>query len=127
MDVNCDVKPIHVGRSIAFEAARDEMLEHRGTMYPEIRGLRPDARERFTPFLDYDMEIRRVICLINVIESLTARFRRSIRARGHFPNEQVALQCLHPAVRSLNPAGKSAGTMGEQKETGIECVRLFLR
>ena len=52
------------------------------------------------PFLDYDVEIRRVICSTNAIESLNARFRRSARARGHFPNEQAALKCLYLTVRS---------------------------
>ena len=40
------------------------------------------------------MEIRRVICSTNAIESLNARFRRAVRARGHFPNEQSAMKTL---------------------------------
>ena len=36
----------------------------------------------------YDVEIRRVICSANAIESINARYRRAIRARGHFsPNK----------------------------------------
>jgi len=31
----------------------------------------------------YDVEIRRVICSTNAIESLNARYRRAIKARGH--------------------------------------------
>lgn len=31
----------------------------------------------------------------NAIESLHARFRRSVQARSHFPNEQAALKCLY--------------------------------
>lgn len=58
-------------------------------------------------FLDYDVEIRRVICSTNAIESLNARFRRSVRARGHFPNEQAALKRLYLTVRSPDPTGKS--------------------
>ena len=65
-----------------------------------------DAWERFIPFLDYDVEIRRVICTTNAIESLNARFKRSIRARGHFPDEQAALKCMYLTVRSLDPTGK---------------------
>ena len=42
----------------------------------------------------------------NAIESLHARFRRSVRARGHFPNEQAALKCLYLTVRSLDPTGR---------------------
>ena len=50
--------------------------------------------------------IRRVICTTNAIESLNARFKRSIRARGHFPDEQAALKCMYLTVRSLDPTGK---------------------
>ena len=64
------------------------------------------ARDRFIPFLDYDVEIRRVICSTNAIESLNARFRRSVRARGHFPDERAALKCLYLTVRSLDPTGR---------------------
>ena len=46
-----------------------------------------------------------VICSTNAIESLNARYRRAIRARGHFPNEQAALKCLYLVTRSLDPTG----------------------
>lgn len=58
------------------------------------------------PFLDYDVEIRRVICSTNAIESRGARYRRAVRARGHFPTEQAALKCLYLVTRSLDPTGK---------------------
>jgi putative transposase len=35
------------------------------------------------------VEIRRVLCSTNAIESLNARYRRAIKARGHFPSEQA--------------------------------------
>ena len=41
----------------------------------------------------------------NAIESLNARYRRAIKARGHFPSEQAALKCLHLLTRSLDPTG----------------------
>jgi transposase-like protein len=53
----------------------------------------------------YDTEIRKVICSANAIESLNARSRRAVLARGRFPNEQAALRCLYPVTRSLDPAG----------------------
>jgi putative transposase len=60
----------------------------------------------FVPFLDYDVEIRKVICSTNAIESLNARYRRAVKARGHFPTEQAALKCLYLVTRSLDPTGK---------------------
>lgn len=44
-------------------------------------------------FLDYDVEIRKIICSTNAIETLNAHYRRAVRARGHFPTEQAALKC----------------------------------
>ena len=41
----------------------------------------------------------------NAIESLNARYRRAVRARGHFPNEQAAMKCLYLVTRSLDPTG----------------------
>ena len=42
----------------------------------------------------------------NAIESLNARYRRAVRARGHFPNEKSALKCLYLVTRSLDPTGR---------------------
>lgn len=46
-----------------------------------------------------------MICWTNAIESLNARYRRAVRARGHFPIGQAALKCLHLVTRSLDPTG----------------------
>jgi putative transposase len=76
--------------------------------YPAIRVLWDNAWTEFVPFLDYPIEIRRVIYSTNSIESLHARFRRATRARGHFPNEQAAMKCLYLVVRSLDPTGRGS-------------------
>jgi transposase-like protein len=57
------------------------------------------------PFLPFDMEIRKIICTTNAIESVNARIRKAARARGHFPNDQAALKCVYLAVMSLDPKG----------------------
>jgi putative transposase len=76
--------------------------------YPAIKTLWDNAWAEFVPFLDYSVEIRRVIYSTNAIESLHARMRRATRARGHFPNEQAAMKCLYLVVRSLDPTGRGA-------------------
>ena len=73
--------------------------------YPAIIRLWENAWAEFVPFLDFDAEIRKIICTTNAIESLNARYRRAVRARGHFPNEQAALKCLYLVTRSLDPTG----------------------
>ena len=42
----------------------------------------------------------------NTTESINARYRRAVRARGHFPNEQAALKCLYLVTRSLDPTSR---------------------
>jgi transposase-like protein len=56
--------------------------------------------------LNFDVETRKVICTTNAVESLNARFRRSVKARGHFPSEQAALGHLYLAVVGLDPTGR---------------------
>jgi transposase-like protein len=74
--------------------------------YPAIIGLWTNAWAEFVPFLQFDNEIRTVICTTNAIESINARIRRAVNARGHFPTEQAALKCIYLAILSLDPTGK---------------------
>ncbi|TCP38595.1 transposase-like protein [Tamaricihabitans halophyticus] len=102
-----DLKPVYTA---ATEAAAKERFEEFtaawGERYPAIVRLWENAWAEFVPFLEYDVEIRRVICSTNAIESVNARYRRAIRARGHFPTEQAALKCLYLVTRSLDPTGR---------------------
>jgi len=102
-----DVKPIYTAVNAA--AARDsfdQLVEQWGQRYPAIVKLWDNAWDEFIPFLDYNIEIRRVLCSTNAIESLNARYRRAVKARGHFPSEQAALKCLYLVTRSLDPTGR---------------------
>ncbi|WP_428847318.1 IS256 family transposase [Mycolicibacterium cosmeticum] len=105
-EIKRDVKPIYTAvNATAARAAFDELAEKWGQRYPAVIRLWDNAWAEFIPFLDYDVEIRRVICSTNAIESLNARYRRAIKARGHFPSEQAALKCLYLVTRSLDPTG----------------------
>lgn len=102
-----DLRPVYTAPSApAAEARFVEFTETWGQRYPAIVRLWQAAWGEFIPFLDYDLEIRRVICSTNAIESLNARYRRAVRARGHFPNELSAIKCLYLVTRSLDPFGK---------------------
>lgn len=83
-----------------------EFSETWGAKYPAIVKLWENAWAEFVPFLAFDAEIRKVVCSTNAIESVNARIRRAVRARGHFPNEQAALKCVYLAVMSLDPTGQ---------------------
>jgi transposase-like protein len=102
-----DLKPVYTAPSEA--AALDRFAEFSGKWekrYPAIIGLWTNAWAEFVPFLQFDNEIRTVICTTNAIESINARIRRAVNARGHFPTEQAALKCVYLAVMSLDPTGK---------------------
>ncbi len=101
------LRPVYTVPSVsAAEARFAEFTEAWGGRYPAIIKLWRNAWEEFIPFLDYDVEIRKVICTTNAIESLNSRYRRAVRARGHFPTEDAALKCLYLVTRSLDPTGK---------------------
>jgi len=100
------LKPVYTAPTEA--AARErfaEFTETWGDRYPAIVRLWDRAWAEFVPFLAFDPEIRRVICSTNAIESVNARIRRAVKARGHFPNEQAALKCVYMAIMSLDPTG----------------------
>lgn len=106
-EMSRDLRPVYTAPSEA--AAKERFVEFSakwGRQYPAITRLWENAWSEFVPFLDYDVEIRRVICSTNAIESVNARYRRAVRARGHFPTEQAALKCLYLATRALDPTGK---------------------
>jgi transposase-like protein len=102
-----DLRPVYTAPTKAAAAERfAEFVEAWGHLYPAIVTLWRNAWSEFVPFLDYDVEIRKVICSTNAIESINARYRRAVKARGHFPTEQAALKCLYLVTRSLDPTGK---------------------
>ena len=102
-----DLRPVYTAPTADAAATRfDEFTDRWGNHYPAIIRLWRAAWAEFIPFLDYDVEIRRVVCSTNAIESLNARYRRAIRARGHSPTEQAALKCLYLVTRGLDPTGR---------------------
>ena len=101
------LRPVYTAPSES--AALDAFAEFSGTWeakYPAIVKLWESAWAEFVPFLRFDTEIRTLICTTNAIESLNARFRRSVKARGHFPTEQAALKHLYLVIISLDPTGR---------------------
>jgi putative transposase len=109
-----DLRPVYTAvNAVAARVAFDELADKWGGRYPAVVRLWDNAWTEFIPFLDYDVEIRTVLCSTNAIESLNARYRRAVKARGHFPTEQAALKCLYLVTRSLDPtgAGKTRWTM----------------
>jgi transposase-like protein len=58
-----DLRPVYTAANEATAAARlEEFCDTWGARYPAIVRLWHTACSGFVPFLDYDVEIRRVIC-----------------------------------------------------------------
>ncbi|MFD9420620.1 IS256 family transposase [Streptomyces goshikiensis] len=101
------LKPVYTAPT--EDAAMERFLEFQeewGQKYPAIVRLWENAWAEFVPFLQFDTEIRRIVCTTNAIESVNARIRKAVRARGHFPNEQAAIKCVYMAIMSLDPTGQ---------------------
>ena len=99
-----DIRPIYTAPNAdAASAALDELEEKWGDKYAAMIRLWRNAWNEFVPFLDYDTEIRTVICSTNAIESLNARYRRAVRPRGHFPSEQAQGLCSERCFRPDTP------------------------
>lgn len=111
------LKPIY--QAATLEQAEERLLEFGeqwGAKYPAIVRLRENAWAKFVPFLQFDREIRRIVCTTNAIESVNARIRKAVKARGHFPSEQAALNASTspswhwtPQARA-EPGGPRAGS-----------------
>ncbi len=79
----------------AAEARFAEFADEWRPLYPAMIQSWENAWEEFVPFLEFPVELRRIVYTTNAIESLNARFRRAVRHRGHFPNEQAAMKVLY--------------------------------
>ena len=67
-----DLRPIYTApNATAAWAAFEELEEKWGKAYPAIPKLWRNSWEQFIPFLDYDVEIRAVLCSTNAIVILS--------------------------------------------------------
>src|SRR5690606_13622814 len=82
----------------AFDTFRDSVW---GKKYPHAVATWDTAWERFTPFLAFPPELRRVIYTTNSIESLNYLLRKVTKNRGHFPSDLAAVKLLWLAICNI--------------------------
>jgi transposase-like protein len=87
----------------AAEARFAAFTETWAERYPAMIDTWRRAWDDFVPFLEFPVELRTVVYTTNAIESLNARFRKAVRHRGHFPNEQAALKVLYLVATERRP------------------------
>jgi putative transposase len=66
-----------------------------GVKYPSIAQSWRRHWSEVIPFFAFPAEVRKMIYTTNAIESLNAKLRRAVRARGHFPNDAAAMKLLY--------------------------------
>ena len=57
------------------------------------------AWDRIVPFLAFPAEIRRVVYTTNTVESLHMQIRKTIKTRGHFPNDDAAIRLIWLSIQ----------------------------
>jgi putative transposase len=72
-----------------------------GRKYPGAVAAWERAWERFTPFLAFPPEVRKIIYTTNAIESLNYQIRKIIKNRGHFPNDDAVVKLIWLAIRDI--------------------------
>jgi putative transposase len=118
-----DLKPVYTAPSEA--AALDAFAEFSDKWekrYPAMVRLWTNAWSEVTPFMQFDAEIRKIVCTTNAIESINARLRRAVNARGHFPTEQAAMKVLYLTLCSLDPTGKGKARWSNRWKAALNAL-----
>jgi putative transposase len=107
--VAADLKPVYGAPNI--EVAEQELAafdERWGERYPMIAQSWRDRWEHITPFLALPADLRRAVYTTNSIENLNRQIRKTIKTRGHFPDEQAATKLIYLAIQRAGTKWRSA-------------------
>jgi transposase-like protein len=82
-----------------------------GEQYPGAVDVWHRAWNEFIPFLDYLVELRRIVYTTNAIESINYQLRKITKTRGHFPSDEAAMKLLYLGLRNISSKrGGESGT-----------------
>lgn len=84
------------------EQALDDFELTWGEKYPAIVNSWRNNWDKIIPFLDFPVEIRKVIYTTNIVESLNNTLRKAVRNRGHFPTEDSLMKVLYLAIKGVS-------------------------
>lgn len=101
-----DRKPVARDLRQVYAAANDEEAERQlerfdttwGQKYPMIAQAWRSRWEHVIPFMALPADLRRIVYTTNAIEGLNRQVRKSIKTRGHFPDEQAATKLIYLAL-----------------------------
>ena len=77
-----------------------------GQKYPAIALSWRRNWEHIIPFFAFPESVRRIIYTTNAIEALNSKLRRAVRTRGHFPNDEAAMNLLYLVLNHAAEEGK---------------------
>jgi putative transposase len=92
-----------------------------GRRYPAAVATWERAWERFTPFLAFPPELRKIIYTTNAIESLNYQIRKIVKNRGHFPNDESVVKLIWLAIRDIED--KRARARAKEKADGVPSTK----
>lgn len=100
--VAADLKPIYQAATIEeAEGALDAFSQEWDDLYPAISQIWLRHWEHVIPIFDYPMAIRRVIYTTNAIESLNRSFRKIIKTKAVFPDEESVFKLLYLSMKNI--------------------------
>jgi putative transposase len=98
--VAADLKPVYRAINVKDALAElerfDEQWRHK---YPMIADSWRARWQYIVPFLALPVDLRRAVYTTNSIENLNRQIRKSIKTRGHFPDEQAATKLIYLAIQ----------------------------
>lgn len=86
----------------AAELALKEFDQKFGEQYPGAVDTWQLAWNEFVPFLDYPVELRKIVYTTNTIESINFQLRKITKNRGHFPDKDSAMKLLYLGLRNIS-------------------------
>jgi putative transposase len=107
--VAADLKPVY--RAINADAAAAALAgfdERWGPRYPMIADSWRAHWPQITPFLALPEDLRRAVYTTNSIENLNRQIRKTIKTRGHFPDEQAATKLIYLAIQRAERRWRTA-------------------
>lgn len=103
------LKPIYKAENADMALERLAEFEQGpwGKKYPMIAQSWRRNWEQVIPFFAFAPEVRKMIYTTNAIESLHSQVRKSLRQRGHFPNDEAATKLIWLVLRNVTQKWKS--------------------
>ena len=123
--VSKELKTIYAAANeeTALQALTEFAESPLGQKYPSAVAVWENAWDRFTPFLQFPPDLRRVIYTTNAIESLNYQLRKVTKNRSQFPTDDSVVKLLWLAICNIEDKRarereKERGKAGTRRASG---------